>query len=265
MDDDKGQVRGDAASVYEEFFVPALFQQWAPVLASAAELQPGQRVLDVACGTGVLAREAARRVGAATVCGLDRNPAMLAVAGRVAPDIHWRPGRAEELPFEADAFDAVVSQFGLMFFDDPAAGLGEMRRVLCPGGALAVAVWARLEEAPGYAAMAELLRRLFGERVALELRVPFQLGDRDRLAAVLRAGGWPDADIATVSGVARFPSLNEWLHTDVRGWTLADKIDDDQYARLRAEATGVLARFVRPDGSVEFAAPAHIATARRSG
>ncbi len=264
MEDDKGQVRGDAASVYDEFFVPALFQEWAPRVASAARLEPGQRVLDVACGTGVLAREAARRVGAASVSGLDCNPAMLAVAARAAPDIDWQPGRAEELPFAAGAFDAVVSQFGLMFFDDPAAALGEMRRVLRPGGALAVAVWARIEDSPGYAAMAGLLERLFGERIARELYAPFRLGEPGATAALLRSSGWPEADLATVSGVARFPSLDAWLFTDVRGWTLADKIDDDQYAHLRAEAAGALAAFVRPDGQVEFAVSAHIATARRS-
>src|SRR5690242_4124847 len=93
------QAQIDAATAYEEFFVPALFQQWAPQVVAAAQLRPGQRVLDVACGTGVLAREAAACVGTAgTVVGLDANPGMLTVAKRLAPSIEWREGTGETLP-----------------------------------------------------------------------------------------------------------------------------------------------------------------------
>jgi ubiquinone/menaquinone biosynthesis C-methylase UbiE len=101
-------------------------------------------VLDVACGTGVVAREAARRVGpAGAVAGLDRNEGMLAVARRMAPGIAWRHGLAEALPFPDGAFDAVICQFGLMFFEDRGKALGEMWRALRPGGRLAVAVGMR--------------------------------------------------------------------------------------------------------------------------
>jgi len=95
MDDtSRGQVTRSAAEVYEEFFVPALFQKWAPRMAEAARLAPGQKVLDVACGTGVLAREAATRVApGGSVAGLDRNEGMLAVARLRAPAIEWRMGR----------------------------------------------------------------------------------------------------------------------------------------------------------------------------
>jgi SAM-dependent methyltransferase len=264
MEDDKGQVQSGAAQVYEDFFVPALFLEWAPRVADAAGIVGGQRVLDIACGTGVLAREAAGRVGAASVCGLDRNPAMLEVARRVQPEVEWRLGRAEELPFDAESFDVVVSQFGLMFFDDPVLALREMRRVLRPGGQLAVAVWGSLEVSPGYAALAALLERLFGERIALELRSPFRLGDPAFLGSILTQAGLAGATIDTVTGAARFPSLTSWLHTDVRGWTLADKIDDRQFELLQREAVGALGRFVDGDGRVVFTIPAHVATARKS-
>lgn len=262
MDDDlKGQVPRTAAEIYQQFFVPALFADWAPRVAAAAGLAPGQRVLDVACGTGVLAREAARRVAPdGSVTGLDRNEGMLEVARRQAPEVEWRLGRVEAIDAAAGSFDAVVSQFGLMFFDDRVTALREMRRVLAPGGRLAVAVWSDLASSPGYAAMAALLDRLFGARIANELRAPFSLGDTGELRALFADAGMAEAEIRTEPGTARFPSLDSWVHTDIKGWTLADLIDDDQYALLQREAAAALGRFVQADGTVGFANPAHVVT-----
>ena len=262
---DRGQVTRSAAEVYQEFFVPALFEEWAGRVADAARLQPGHHVLDVACGTGVLAREAARRVvPTGSVVGIDINDGMLAVARRTAPDIDWREGAAEELPLEASSFDAVVSQFGLMFFTDRRAALTQMARVLRPRGCMAVAVWASLEQTPGYAAMTALIRRLFGEAAANALRAPYALGDPEILAPLFADIGMTDVRVATVAGEARFPSLDAWVHTDVKGWTLADMIDDVQYALLQQEAKTALGEFVQPDGTVAFGAPAHVVTAVKS-
>jgi ubiquinone/menaquinone biosynthesis C-methylase UbiE len=259
---ERGQVTRSAAEVYEEFFVPALFREWAPRVAAAAGVRPGQKVLDVACGTGVLTREVASRVGPeGEVAGLDRNEGMLAVARRLAHGIAWREGLAEALPYDAGQFDAVVSQFGLMFFDDRQRALEEMLRVLRPGGKLAVAVWDRLETSPGYAQMTALLQRLFGEAVAAGLRAPFVLGDPAGLRSLFAAAGMPDVQIATETGSARFPSIEAWVHTDVKGWTLADMIDDAQYQLLLQAAQTELERFTVADGSVAFASPAHIVTA----
>ena len=104
-------------------------------MADAAAIGAGQAALDVACGTGVLARELRRRTGAeGRVAGLDRNAGMLAVARRSAPGIDWREGRAERLPFADGSFDAVVSQFGLMFFEDRRAALGRCGGWCGPAG-----------------------------------------------------------------------------------------------------------------------------------
>lgn len=258
---DRGQVSRSAAEVYEEFFVPALFRGWTDRVADAAEVAPGDRVLDVACGTGVLARTVIGRVGpAGRVIGLDPNEGMLEVARRASPDVEWREGVAEDLPFEDECFDAVVSQFGLMFFEDRVAALREMRRVLRPGGRAAVAVWDALERTPGYYAMVELLREEFGDEPADALCAPYDLGDRDRLSALLEAAGWETATIETLDGEARFESLETWVHTDVYGWTLSDLLDQGQYQRLRDAAQGRLQKFVRADGRVRFDAPAHLVT-----
>ena len=260
----QGQVTGSAADIYEKFFVPALFSEWAPRVADRASITSGDQVLDVACGTGVLAREAARRVGTSgDVVGLDRNDWMVEAARTMAPGITWVLGKAEALPFPNDAFDAVVSQFGLMFFEDQTAALAEMWRVLRPGGRLAVAVWDSADHTPGYAAMIALLDRLFGEEAAAALRAPYSLGDPGKLRSLADRAGIPEPRIETMEGTARFPSIESWVYTDIRGWTLADMIDTAQYETLQREAQQHLAQFRQPDGTVVFAAPAHILSATR--
>lgn len=135
---ERWQVSTDAAEVYESCFVPAIFGAWAGPVADAAAITTGNKVLDVGCGTGVLAREALRRVGQkGQVVGLDLNEGMLAVAARAEPKIRWRQGDAASLPFDDASFDVVVSQFALMYFPDRVASLSQMWRTLAPGGRLA--------------------------------------------------------------------------------------------------------------------------------
>jgi ubiquinone/menaquinone biosynthesis C-methylase UbiE len=261
---DAGQLTSTAAQVYDEFFVPALFGAWAPRVVAAAALRPGMRVVDVACGTGVLTLEAAKATSpGGAVVGVDLNPGMLAVARGKSEEIEWHEGPAEALPFDASTFDATVSQFGLMFFGDPQAGVSEMWRVLRPGGRLVIAVWDALDNTPGYAAITSLLARLFGDAVAALLHAPYSLGDPDALLALLRASGVADVTVQRLPGEARFASIRSWMHTDVRGWTLADKLDDEQYERLVSEAEHELSGFVTADGTVRFSHPALLATAKK--
>lgn len=267
MSDPSFQAQADAAAVYEAFFVPALFQGWAYRVAEAAQLSPGERVLDVACGTGVLARAAATRVSpGGSVAGLDLNPGMLAVAERVAPHLAWRQGTAEALPYVDASFDAVVSQFGLMFFTDRQAALREMMRVLAPGGRLAVAVWGALDATHGYAALVALLQRLVGERAADALRSPFILGEPQALSALFAQAGIASAVVTTQVGTARFPSIRSWVDTDVKGWLplVHVVLDESQSEALLAEAERALQAFVTSNGTVEFVMPAHIVTARKA-
>lgn len=262
---DLGQVTAGAADIYETFFVPALFGEWAPRVVDTARIARSDDVLDIACGTGVVAREALARIGPdGSVTGLDRNADMLAVAARVSPEITWREGMAEDLPFDDGSYDSVLSQFGLMFFEDQVAALKDMYRVLRPGGRLVVAVWDSLERSPGYQAVTDLLQRLFGTSIADAMRAPFTLGDTADVYGLFDRAGIKDVTLETMTGTANFPSIDAWVHTDVKGWTLADLIDDEQYTVLEAEARKDLARFADDDGRVSFASPAHLVSATKA-
>ncbi len=254
-----GQVSASAAEVYEDFFVPALFQEWASRVADAAKISSGQRVLDIACGTGVLTREIAKRVGTSgSIIGLDLNPGMLTVAKRKAPKIEWQQGNAEALPFDSNSFDVVVCQFGLMFFENRQAALQEMLRVLRQDGQLVVAVWDSLEQIPGYAALTKLLERLFGDEARKAMEAPFVMGDTQMLQSLFNDIGIESPQIKTQEGIARFPSIKSWLYTEVKGWTLAEMIDDAQYKLLLELAENELQQFVTQDGTVAFRLSAHI-------
>lgn len=254
------------AEVYDQLFVPALFHQWGPIVAEAAQIKRGDRVLDVACGTGVLACAALERVGPqGIVVGVDPNKDMLSVAGRKSTRIEWREGKAESLPFPDTSFDAVVSQFGLMFFDDRPGALREMTRVLAPGGRMAVAVCDALDHSPGYAVLARLLQRLFGDRIANAFRAPFVLGDCEQLASICAAAGISDAKVAQHNGAVRFASIQSLISTErACVWTLGGLLDDAQFARLTKEAEQAFKPFVGVDGTVAFEMPALIITGSKA-
>jgi len=252
----------DAAAQYERLFVPAEFREWAPRLLDALGVTAGQTVLDVACGTGVLTREAASRVGpAGLVVGLDGNPGMLSVAANLAPTVRWCHGDAELLPFRDGAFDAIACQFGLMFFTDRRQALLEMRRVLAPGGRLAVAVWDSLERTPAYAVLVQVVERV-ERRAADALRVPFRLGNPDELAALFASADLSDITIDARVGTAQFASVRLMVEAELEGWlpVAGVELSDDQRNRVLAEAERVLSRFVASDGTIRFESPAHIVT-----
>jgi len=157
------QVAGSAAEVYEKELVPAVFGPWAPLVIDLAHPQKGDRVIDVACGTGIVARMVANRVGpTGVVVGVDLNPGMLTVARAAWPTdshssapVQWHEASADKLPFPNASFNVAYCQLGLQFFTDRAAALREMHRVLGAGGRLALMVWRGIDESPGFALLAD--------------------------------------------------------------------------------------------------------------
>jgi SAM-dependent methyltransferase len=260
---ERWQVSTDAAEVYESCFVPAIFGAWAGPVAEAAGIRPGNKVLDVGCGTGVLAREALRRAGQrGRVVGLDLNEGMLAVAARAEPGIEWRQGDAASLPFEDRVFDVAVSQFALMYFPDRVGSLRDMWRTLAPGGRLAVAVGAPIGHARGYQILAEIAARQCGRKAADVLAAPFVLGDQAELATLFVDSGIPAA-VALHEGSVRFPSVKELVRIEVKGSPLADMLSDDAMGALAAESERALAEFVVPSGEIIMPMDAHIVTANK--
>lgn len=247
--------------------MPALLGQFAPKVADAATVVNGERVLDVACGTGVLAREILRRVGpSGSVAGIDPDPGMIEVAKEITPSVEWRQGRAESLPFSDGSFDAVVSQFGLMFFTDRAQAIREMLRVLTHGGRLVTAVWDSFQNIPAYALEVELLQRTAGQKAADALRAPFVLGDRDELTKLFSDVGIDSIEITSHSGTALFPSIRIMVEADLRGWLplMGVILPEEQISQILDEAEAVLGAYATNDGQARFDVSAHLVTVKKT-
>ena len=254
-DHDRGQVDTRAAVVYEDLFVPALFGRFSEAVAHAAHIGPTDDVLDVACGTGALTRRV-RGLTTGRVVGVDVNAAMVAVARRHTGDIDYEEGDALALPFDDDAFDVAVCQFGLMFLPDPATGVREMARVASRG---AVAVWDSIDRSDGYSAMQELFRDELGDEAATSLDTPFAMGAPGVLEEIIDAAGIAEVEFTSIEGSGRFDSIEQWVTTEVRGWTLGDAVSPAQLADLVAAADDRLAAFSSGEGCV-FGMGARVAT-----
>jgi ubiquinone/menaquinone biosynthesis C-methylase UbiE len=189
-------------AMYERWLVGPLFRPWAEMTLDALQASAGDRVLDIACGTGIVARVARERLGdGAYIVGTDISPDMLAVARSVAPDIDWREGNAGALPLrEGEQFDVVVCQQGLQFFPDKSAAAAEMRRALAPKGRLAVATWRSDEEVPFF----RELRRIGERHLGTITDQRYGFGAADPLETLLREAGFHEVRSKILSRTIRF-------------------------------------------------------------
>jgi SAM-dependent methyltransferase len=253
----------EQAEAYEAEFVPVLFGRWAPLLVDAAGVEPGQAVLDVACGTGVVARTAADRIaGDGSVVGLDLHEAMLAVARRLRPDLDWRQGDAMELPFPDETFDVVLCQAGLMFFRDPVRALAEMRRVVRRHGTVAVQVWSGLDAQPAYRPFFDIIARHAGPEAVGLVNTYFSLGDLDEVRARLDAAGLRVTGSGTHLTAMRLPSVDAAVAVEVTSTPLGDRISEEVYQRILADTRTEFARYCDSTGALHLPIEGAVLTAQ---
>lgn len=258
------QITPAQAEAYEALFVPALFAQWTTSMIDIARVAPGHRVLDVACGTGVLARAAADRVGDPAVVAVDLNPAMLAVAARVRPGIEWREADVVDLPFAAESFDVVLCQSALFFFPDVSAALAEMARVLRPAGMLGIQTYASLPDQPGFRDLEAVVARYAPPDAMQLIETYWSQGDLSALCARLEEVGLQVAETRTILGTAAYASVENLVEIEIRGTPLVNRLTEDQIGQILAESTDALAEYLTPDGRLAMPIRAHLVAARRN-
>jgi len=205
---------GNGAENYQRYFVPAIATPVSAGLLDTADLQSGERVLDVACGTGVIARLASERVGpSGSVTAIDVAPDMISVAKSTpvpgGSHIEWHVSDAASLPLADDSYDAVLCQMGLMFMEDRAAALSEMRRVVAPGGRVVVNTPGPIQ--PAFVLMEQAIVEHISRELGGFVRAVFSMHDPDALAALLRTAGLHDASATQSTATFQLPGPAEFL------------------------------------------------------
>lgn len=194
------QLARDAAERYEKILVPAILGPAARSLVEWSDLQEGEAVVDIGCGTGAAARFAAEKVGASgRVAGVDVNAGMIAVAQSLAPVpgamIEWVECTAYQLPFTEAEFDVALCAQTLQFLEDRPRGLAEMYRILKPGGRVVVSLWCDLRESPYFHVLVQAVTKHIGAETAAGLRAAFGLSDSEAIRALLTGAGFKNMQL----------------------------------------------------------------------
>ncbi|MEN6570827.1 MAG: class I SAM-dependent methyltransferase [Anaerolineaceae bacterium] len=263
-----------AAVFYEQFLVKGVFKYWTPLLLQRAGPKPGERVLDVACGTGVVARQMVPLVGGeGDVTGLDINPMMLAVACQQFSDhcseIEWQEGQAENIPFPDQSFDLVTCQQGLQFFKNQLKALQEMYRVLKPGGRVALEVFMSPECNVFYQHVFEVLASRFNVPIT-DLTAPFDFGEPEELEGMLITAGFRGLRNDDVRQEVHFAEPEHFVEMVIKSSAAVipafARINDSENTELSQEVQNELSGFLEQqtkDGVLTFPMFANIATAIR--
>lgn len=235
---------GDGPAEYQNFLVPGMFTPFAARLVADLNITPGSAVLDVACGTGVVSRLAARATGpTGTVTGVDIGPAMLAVA-RSQPGesgsapITYLEGSALELPLADSSFDCATCHHGLQFFPDRIAAIRELRRVLRPGGRAAVACWTGLHETPAFRAIRDSLHLHLSDEAGQMMNSPFAVLASE-LTALLETAGFTSVRVERVELTASFPAVPDFAARVIAAGPIASIFDQAPAPTRQAVAAAV--------------------------
>jgi ubiquinone/menaquinone biosynthesis C-methylase UbiE len=261
------QLSGSAAEKYERF-VATWFAPWAVDLVDRTRLEQGSRVLDLACGTGVVARAAAPIIGPnGSIVGSDANEGMLIEAAKHAPAgaaVEWRQADAANLPFESDSFDAVLCQQGLQFVPDKAAATAEMRRVLRPGGLAAVSLWRSPEHNPYITALSDGLSRQLSEEAGQAMSAPCGFGDRDVVEQLFSHAGFAGVQVDVVTRLREPVSAREAIEGNLAAIPSAEQVHamtEAAYEDLIADIETQLSPFIS-DGVLTVPMSSHVVLAR---
>jgi ubiquinone/menaquinone biosynthesis C-methylase UbiE len=261
--DEQFQLSGEAAERYERCGARYFLRPCAPSLVNAARLSAGERVLDVACGTGVVTRIAAERVGSAgRVVGVDLNPGMLAVARSLPAPIEWLERSALDLGLEDASFDAVLCQQGLQFFPDKALALREMRRVLDRGGRLALSVWKGI--GAYHQAVGDALARFISTEAGARFCASRQVPTKEDLQRLATEAGFADVEVRIDRIDIRLPPIDEFTLQHLAGSPVAQTMaaaPSDARAKVAASVAKQLRRYADGDG-VTFPEETQVLTAR---
>jgi SAM-dependent methyltransferase len=271
MTQERWQLTGSGPDSYERYQVPSVFEPLARMFLQRIGLRPGQHVLDVACGTGVVVRQAASILGSTgSIVGIDLSSGMLEVARAHAPTggaaVQWRQGDAASLPCEDADFDVVLCQQGLQFFADKAGALREMYRVLKPGGLVGLCVWCAVDQSPCHVAIAAALRRQVGPDVARRFQAPFGFGDRDALHEAMVGAGFGNVDIRVDVLMRRLLPAEESIPGLLASTPVGPEIaalDAATRDRITAEVATALSGY-RDDDGLTVPQPTHIALATKA-
>lgn len=261
------EIDTSAAEAYEAFIVSAIFRPWAELIVDLAAPKPGDRVLDVACGTGIGARIAAERVAPdGKVTGLDIDPAMVEVARDLAAGsalaCDWQVASALAMPFADDCFDLCLCLQGLQFFPDRGAGFAECRRVLRPDGRLFASLWLPIEDNKGHLALA---RALENQNVdSAPVRRPFSFADAGEIRETAKEAGFRTVEVRTGERSARFRSIEGFIDSLAAGAPSARhalvQIPEDRRGDFVEEVKESLEAFVTENG-LELPMRSHIVIA----
>jgi ubiquinone/menaquinone biosynthesis C-methylase UbiE len=238
----------DVAEVFERVLVPAIFERYARDLVERARpIGPSDRILDLGCGTGIVARVLRERLGgAARISGLDLSPAMVAMARTLAPEVDFREGDATALPFETGGFDLVICQQMLQFVPDPLVALREVRRVLAPGGRLLASTWRPRDVQQLHEAMGAVAERHLGVPNDKRFRL-----DGDAMRGLLRDVGFVNVELTTVTLTEEFREFPVRMSAMAANFDLSSLSDTERERRLaavEADSAAVLARFATKGG-----------------
>ncbi len=244
------QLSGDAPTIYNRVLLK-LMEPWTEDLIVSGKVRDGDRVLDLACGTGVVAgrvKSATRKL--CTVVGLDINEAMLSAARRI-PDVEWQQGSALEMPFPNDSFDVLLCQQGLQYFPDRIAAMREIARVLAPGGRLAASVWGALDRQPVHIALLDCIETFLGEELRTPLDAAFALAPIKTLRTMAEGADLKNVHVRFEHRTARYPSAADL----VRGWMGATPaagafagLSDERREAFVANFVDRLAGYIDDDG-----------------